>query len=172
MTVKDGWRQLFQLWVQRKTRCNFPGRPGSGLLWYLQPSPCHLSATPLSSKSYTWSARAGIRGHVYPGPRDQTHGSSSTKVAQTEWYLLPLPHHQSPPGTSQRQRSKSRSSSVETALLTRLPDRCSTSLYSQRVFWKHERTGTAEPVDCNVDGCHPHDIIGGTNSGGVGCSAT
>ncbi|XP_059012798.1 large ribosomal subunit protein uL11-like [Mustela lutreola] len=32
--------------------------------------------------------------------------------------------------------------------------------------------GFAQVVGCNVDGCHPHDIIGDINSGAVECSAS
>lgn len=195
----DGWLELSSFsFGFRGSKVQLSWSSGSGLLCYLQPSPCHLSPTPMSSKSYTWSARAGIRGHVYPGPWDQTSGSSSTKgwwwhpKATGKWKSLritvklviqnsgpdwPVSSASAPSSKPSRnqpetERSKNRSSSVEIALLTRLPDRCSTYLYSQRVFWKHERTGTAEPVDCNMDGCHPHAIIGDTNSGRVGCSAT
>ncbi|XP_059948379.1 large ribosomal subunit protein uL11-like [Mesoplodon densirostris] len=35
-----------------------------------------------------------------------------------------------------------------------------------------EILGTAQSVDCNVDGCHPHDILDDINSGAVECPAT
>ncbi|KAG3257600.1 RPL12-like [Ictidomys tridecemlineatus] len=35
-----------------------------------------------------------------------------------------------------------------------------------------ETLGTAQSVGCNVDGCHPHDIIDDFNSGTVECPAS
>ncbi|KAL4681804.1 hypothetical protein H8959_007281, partial [Pygathrix nigripes] len=35
-----------------------------------------------------------------------------------------------------------------------------------------EILGTAQSVGCNVDGCHPHDIIDDINSGAVECPAS
>ena len=35
-----------------------------------------------------------------------------------------------------------------------------------------EILGTAQPVGCIVDGCHPHDIIGDIHSGAVECTAS
>ncbi|XP_027472130.1 60S ribosomal protein L12-like [Zalophus californianus] len=35
-----------------------------------------------------------------------------------------------------------------------------------------EILGTAQSVGCNVDGCHPHDIIDDINSGVVECPAS
>ena len=35
-----------------------------------------------------------------------------------------------------------------------------------------EIPGTAQSVDCSVDGCHPHDIMDDINSGAVECPAS
>ncbi|XP_035583800.1 60S ribosomal protein L12-like [Zalophus californianus] len=35
-----------------------------------------------------------------------------------------------------------------------------------------EILGTAQSVGCNVDGCHPHDIMDDINSGAVECPAS
>uniref|UniRef100_A0A8C9PPX8 Large ribosomal subunit protein uL11 n=1 Tax=Spermophilus dauricus TaxID=99837 RepID=A0A8C9PPX8_SPEDA len=78
-----------------------------------------------------------------------------------------------PPRDRRKQKNIKHSGNITFDKLSTLPNRYITKILARELSGTiKEILGTAQSVGCNVDGCHPHDIINDINSGAVECPAS
>uniref|UniRef100_A0A8C0QFQ4 Large ribosomal subunit protein uL11 n=2 Tax=Canis lupus familiaris TaxID=9615 RepID=A0A8C0QFQ4_CANLF len=122
------------------------GCPESGFIRHQLPPPCRLSSTPTRSKliEVVPSASALIIKALKEPPRDRKKQKNIKHSGNNTFDEIV--------NIAQQMQHQSLARELSGTI--------------------KEILGTGQSVGCNVDGCHPHDIIDDINSGAVECPAS
>uniref|UniRef100_A0A5F8AV28 Large ribosomal subunit protein uL11 n=1 Tax=Macaca mulatta TaxID=9544 RepID=A0A5F8AV28_MACMU len=165
-------------WLGGGQGATFFGRPESGFIRHQPPPPCRRSSTPTRSKSSPKKVGDDIAKATgeLKGLRITVKLTIQNRQAQIQVVpsasALIIKALKEPPRDRKKQKNIKHSGNITFDEIVNTARQIQHRYARELSGTIKEILGTAQSVGCNVDGCHPHDIIDDINSGAMECPAS